>query len=127
MYLHGEQVPFVLVDFYGVDMKANEFVKKHGWQAVTNAVNSTNEKETAFFETKNIEETKGINGTTVSLDVKVYRFPYLDVKRLIEMHDLVERIGGLAVCKDEMVKLFAIGDDRAFALEKAIADVESCQ
>ena len=110
-----------------VGMKANEFIKKHGWEAATNAVNSTSEKETAFFETKNIEETKGVDGTTVSLDVKVYRVSYLDVKRLIEMHDLVEKIGGLAVCKAEMVKLFAIGDDRAFALEKAIADVESCQ
>lgn len=81
-------------------MKANEFVKKHGWQAVTNAVNSTNEKETAFFETKNIEETKGINGITVSLDVKAYRFPYLDVKSLVESHDLVSEHGSISRAKE---------------------------
>lgn len=111
-------------------MKANEFFKKHGWEAATNAVNSTSEKETAFFETKNIEETKGVNGTTVSLDVKVYRVSYLDVKKLIESHELVENLGGLNEAKGEFFEIVHSGyyvEVSPSALIKAIADVESCQ
>ena len=108
-----------------VDMKANEFFKKHGWEAATNAVNSTSEKETAFFETKNIEETKGVDGTTVSLDVKVYRVSYLDVKKPIESHELINELGGLNCVKFKLGLYDSVSV--ISRLKQAITDVESCQ
>lgn len=111
-------------------MKANEFVKKHGWEAVDNAVKNTNAEETAFFESTNLDPILSKNGDTIGFDVKVYRIKYDEVKRLVESHELVESKGGLVKCKEILDQdgftWCSGGNYYASPLEQAIADVESC-
>ena len=102
-------------------MKANEFVKNHG-----------------IAEAKRV-----LNDARGCVGVKLwgrYEFFTDDLKRLVESHDLVEKVGGLLSAKaniNEMVvdsgsgyvsdgaKLYDY--DFSFgSLRKAIADVESC-
>ena len=100
-------------------MKANEFVKKFGWDRA--------KREVALIGT--IAMMCGDNDFNN------------DLKRLVESHELVEKVGGLLSAKaniNEMVvdsgsgyvsdgaKLYDY--DFSFgSLRKAIADVESCQ
>lgn len=121
-------------------MKANDFVKKHGWVAVVDAVKSTNAEETAFFESTNLDPIISGNGETIGFDVKVYRIKYDEVKRLVESHELVGNFGGLKRSKRILKKAYTsfnilitgICNDKPFQctveqLQDAIADMESCQ
>lgn len=81
-------------------MKANEFVKKYGW-----------------------EYAKHILADDAPL---VMDLNYADLKRLVESHELVESFNGLEMAKkfyDENI----IECSDAWNLKQAIADVESCQ
>ena len=83
-------------------MKANEFVKEHGW-----------------------DYTKGI-----VIGVQSNFLPknelYFQLKRLVASHELVEKHSGLEKAKDneDMANGFGLGHK---GLKQAIADVESCQ
>ena len=106
-------------------MKANEFVKKHGWDAVINAVKSTNEEETAEFESTDLDPILSKRGDTIGFNVKVYRIKYGEVKRLVESHEVVENHNGVDMAKRFIDANIECNDsDR---LKQAIADVESCK
>ena len=89
-------------------MKANEFVKKFGW-----------------------EEAKIIcNG--VFTGVVCYKWVELnidDLKRLVESHELVESKGGIELSKKEVRQRSIVRwvDPEVERLREAILDVESCQ
>ena len=93
-------------------MKANEFVKKFGWEAA-----------------KHIDYEDSV--ILVDLD-------YNDLKRLVESYELVESRGGLDAAKHELILLqkhlnntfgyvTIITSEKIENLKQAIADVESCQ
>lgn len=107
-------------------MKANEFVKKHGWDAVINAVKSTNAEETAAFESKDLDPILAKNGSVIGFNVKIHAISYLDVKRLVESHELVMEHGSI-----ERAIKYANSPYTAPEVEdvllKAIADVEACK
>ena len=110
-------------------MKAVEFVKKHGWDAVINAVKSTNAEETAAFESKDLDPILAKNGSVIGFNVKVYRIKYGEVKRLVDSHELVESYGGYDLAKNVMqiTPLRKSSYDLIENLKQAIADVESCK
>lgn len=108
-------------------MKANEFVKKHGWEAVVNAVKSTNAEETAAFESKELDPILAKDGSVIGFNVKIHAISYVDVKRLVESYELVEAKGGIKKAKKEADCLFSHDiDGAAFHIYDAITDVESC-
>lgn len=87
-------------------MKANEFIKKFGWDV----------------STKLSREMKGITESVADGVAGWGQSEWDKLKRIVESHELVESWGGL--------------DDAKFALQlvryperlkQAIADVESCQ
>lgn len=82
-------------------MKANEFVKKFGW-------------EVAATDLRNHEK----YGTRSILYI------YEDLKRLVESWELVDSYGGLDELKEFLSTLSMEPNDY---LKQAIADVESCQ
>ena len=114
-------------------MKANEFVKKFGWDRA--------KREVALIGT--IAMMCGDNDFNN------------DLKRLVESHELVEKVGGLDVCKKimfqkrlrqpkathvlqhhenkKLIQFFSTNQSKPNgsvmldAIEQAIADVESCQ
>lgn len=92
-------------------MRANEFVKKYG-----------------LDEAKRLlQRADGCKRISVS---GVYCFEYDELKRLIESHELVESKGGLTKAKEVLADnpVWCFGSKRySSPLEKAIADVESCQ
>lgn len=71
-------------------------------------------------------------GTTVEIPDnelgKVYKFEKSELKKLINSHELVERMGGVDKAKHEayLLTMNVVGFNPA-QLEQAIADVESCQ
>ena len=82
-------------------MKANEFVKKFGWDAAKHKAD----------ELKIIESM----GDKLSFEDE-------NLKRLVESHDLVEKHGGL---KEAYLKI-GFYSVNAEEIKQAIADVESC-
>ena len=98
-------------------MKANEFVKKHGLNKAK-VLLSTQGKTIANLKSEfTADQLKEYQGYIVSGDL----MSLVELKRLVESHELVENWGGL--------------DDAKFALQlvryperlkQAIADVESC-
>lgn len=89
-------------------MKANEFVKKHGISAASELVNESewSIKQLAL-------------ATTTSM---------LDLKRLVESHELVESYGGIESAKKELQRQSILRwiNPETERLRAAIADVESC-
>lgn len=88
-------------------MKANEFVKKFGWERAKRELQYKN--------------------TMMAICSDDDWFD--DLKRLVESHELVERVGGIEVAKNK-IKANAVWFDGGSVflntLKKAIADVESC-
>lgn len=97
-------------------MKANEFVKKFGWEEAKKIVGEFNYNSRNKFITS-LKDNSAIN---------IY-----DLKRLIESHELVEKVGGLSMAKDfyENFECVHVGLDLVScrSLGKAILDVESCK
>ena len=83
-------------------MKVNEFVLEHGWDAA-----------------KRLVENNRYTGRILSPSE-------LDLKRLVESHDLVGDYYGLARAKEHAESNYTAPELKA-ALKQAIADVESCQ
>ena len=82
-------------------MKANEFVKKFGWNQ-------------AKIHLEKMKSERWINSF------------FNDLKRLVEAHELVSDYYGLARAKEHAESNYTAPELRA-ALKQAIADVESCQ
>lgn len=84
-------------------MKANEFVKKFGWE----------------YAKERMEYCKGAR--LVGMEI--------ELKRLVESHELVEKHNGLDNAKSLINHFKFIESEHLIpsGLEKAIADVESCQ
>lgn len=114
-------------------MKAVEFVKKFGWEAVIEAVKSTTAEETAAFESKDLDPILTKDGSVIGFNVKVYAIPYVDVKSLVESFETIGMWGGLPAAKAHLESLAdrcANGGlesvrGQYMTLKKAIADVES--
>jgi|GEM_PF-5271782 len=96
-------------------MNAVEFVKKHGWEAVIEAVNSTTAEETAAFESTDLDPILSKDGSVIGFNVKVHAIPYLEVKSLVDSWELVNKHGGIDHAKTYSCRV----------LEQALADVES--
>ena len=94
-------------------MKANEFVKKFGWDVAT----------------KLSKEMKGITESVADGVAGWGQSEWDKLKRLVESHELVESFGGLKVISEKSFRLDLINNDACMAkkLNKSIADVESCQ
>lgn len=92
-------------------MKANEFVKKFGWDYAIKFLNYS----------ASIAEDRCI------LDFGEYYY----LKRIVESHELVDVEGGIDQVKDTFSFAFKHGADELTEygkrLKQAIADVESCQ
>ena len=82
-------------------MKANEFVLEHGWDAA-----------------KRLVENNKHTGRTLSPSE-------IELKRLVESHELMESKGGLDAAKNIVKSQHNLYTD--MRLVQAIADVESCQ
>lgn len=96
-------------------MKANEFIKKFGLKLAQRDIAAL---DSGFIKHDDFLEHYGFD----ILD---------DLKRLVESHELVEKVGGLSIAKDfcRDFECIHIGLDliECRRLIKAIADVESCQ
>jgi len=87
-------------------MKANEFVKKFGIERAKQIVNADDSVHALVFAT-----------TKVS---------FLDLKRLVESHELVMDYYGLTRAKEHAESNYTAPELKA-ALKQAIADVEACK
>lgn len=84
-------------------MKANEFVKKYGWD----------EAKRVLVDCENQHRGLAVGGCIVNI---------ASLKRLVESHELVEKLGGLV-----LAKLYVPDHYKSDRLKQALADVESCQ
>lgn len=88
-------------------MKANEFVKKFGWEESKALVNAQS------WTMRQI-------ALSTTVDTK-------ELTRLVESHELVEKLGGIDKCKGLVhVCIFKGRGSYASRLKQAIADVEAC-
>ena len=106
-------------------MKANEFVKKHGWEAVAQALKTTPENHD--FQSTDLEPILAKDGSIVGFDCKVYTVDFIEVKRLIESWGFIQEFGGIEQCKSWYETSPFKRDKYMRELKQAIADVESCQ
>ncbi|MRT37117.1 hypothetical protein GJV03_08085 [Acinetobacter sp. RIT698] len=81
-------------------MNAFEFVKKHGWEAVIEAVKSTTAEETAAFESTDLDPILAKDGSVIGFNVKVYAIPYVEVKSLVESYEIVSKFESIADAKE---------------------------
>lgn len=82
-------------------MKANEFVKQHGWEYSKHIVNED---------------------SVILIDLD-----YNNLKRLVDAHELVDSYGSLVNAKNRCYPSKFIDLNKYYALKQAILDVESCQ
>lgn len=104
-------------------MKANEFVKKFGIDTFRLSVGFVSTRKYLVVyedEIDFVDEIKPSHGKCV--------FDRSEVKRLVESHELVEYMGGIDKAKEQAYVLAMEADGfNPTKIEKAIADVESCQ
>lgn len=93
-------------------MKANEFVKKFGLDLAKRDIAAL---DSGFIKRKDFFEHYGFD----ILD---------DLKRLVESYELIEYMGGIDKAKEQAYVLaMEVDGFNPAKIEKAIADVESCQ
>ena len=106
-------------------MKANEFVKKFGIPLAEMIINESPSWAKSYF--LGIEQYEGSDFSQSYEDC----ISIADLKRLVESHELVEKVGGLSIAKDfyENFECVHVGLDLVScrSLGKAILDVESCK
>ena len=105
-------------------MKANEFVKKFGWEEAAEIVCGVPEK----FRFKCLSNVCWDNNTYKYSDRFKPRLSLVnmaDLKRLVESHELVKEHGSIVRAKMYAESIYTAPEvvDR---LKQAIADVESC-
>ena len=109
-------------------MKANEFVKEHGVKKTKiicdryfDYTHVANDARMLISEKDYVEFAPHFK-SSLSDAVKIS-----DLKRLVESHDLVEKVGGMDKAKMLLrMRIAAELYESADEIEKAIADVESC-
>lgn len=84
-------------------MKANEFIKKHGWDYTRGIIIAC---ESGFLPKNN---------------------NYRDLKRLVESWESVESCGGVDAVKKHLKDGNVFRFEETPLMKQAIADVESCQ
>lgn len=103
-------------------MKANEFVRRFGLNTFRLSAGSVSTRKYLVVYEDEIDfadEIKPSHGKCV--------FDRLEVKRLVESHNLVEKVGGMDKAKMLLrMRIAAELYESADEIEKAIADVESC-
>ena len=117
-------------------MKANEFVKKHGWNSllIAKTLPKFNRYKYVIFYADEIDFSNEFHAGR-----KSYMFAVAEVKRLVESHELVEQYENIDNARNHLDKIrFSISAKTWFGrallnwslyadkLEQAIADVESC-
>lgn len=106
-------------------MKANEFVKKHGWNSllIAKTLPKFNRYKYVIFYADEIDFSNEFHAGR-----KSYMFEVVEVKRLVESHELVESCGGLEYAKKELQRQSILRwiKPETERLRVAIADVESC-
>ncbi|MDQ8953507.1 hypothetical protein RFH42_11100 [Acinetobacter rudis] len=102
-------------------MKANEFVKKVGWVKVEDLLR----RLVRLGVSDDMKFTLINNIWSRSSD----GFTWVELKRLVESHEIVQKLGGLDGAKKKLNSLciFRWITPEITALEQAIADVEGCQ
>lgn len=104
-------------------MKANEFVKEYGIDIARECLEDRLKTwEACYLKLSNFELVKYIPSPLDFIDVD-------DLKRLVESHELVEKLGGLESAKKELQRQSILRwiNPETERLRVAIADVESCQ
>ena len=97
-------------------MKANEFVKKYGIEAAKDLW-------CGAFDLYN-NNLQILNGMVCSISGNQFLFELIDIKRIVESHELVEAHGGLPQARKAA---HANCFDYPMRLLQAIVDVESCK
>ena len=111
-------------------MKANEFVKKYGLELSREIVS----KQPKWASNVRVSE---IIGTWEYTEKVLPSFSIVELKGLVESHELVASRGGLDAAKHELILLqkhlnstfgyvTIITSEKIENLKQAIADVESC-
>ncbi|WP_180082579.1 hypothetical protein [Acinetobacter sp. YH12123] len=109
-------------------MKANEFVKKFGWEEAKEIVDNLPEK----FKFKPLGSVCWDNNTYKYSDRFKPRSSLVnmaDLKRLVESWELVESYGGIQKIREDTVDLEEWEENSELwkMVKQAIQDVESCQ
>lgn len=101
-------------------MKANEFVKKYGF----NGAYKLRQGLFNLFENNLCI----LSGSVCRLSDNEPLFSLGELKRLVESHELVEKLGGLETAKKELQRQSILRwiNPETERLRVAIADVESC-
>ena len=106
-------------------MKANEFVKKFGWEEAAEIVCGVPEK----FRFKCLSNVCWDNNTYKYSDRFKPRLSLVnmdDLKRLVESHELVQDLYGIERAKQYADSKYT-APEISVAIKQAITDVESCQ
>jgi hypothetical protein len=99
-------------------MKANEFVKKFGWEQSIEAVKMMPKSwDYCCLRIPDFEFQKNVSCIADCVDMD-------DLKRLVESHELINSMGGLVFAKKFIE---TTGSTMERTLENAIADVEACK
>ena len=103
-------------------MKANEFVKSFGWSSleIAKTLPKFNRYKYVIFYADEIDFSNEFHAGR-----KSYMFEVIEVKRLVESHELVKEHGSLGGAKEYADSVYT-APEVAERLRAAIADVESC-
>jgi hypothetical protein len=107
-------------------VKANEFVKKHGWGSllIAKTLPKFNRYKYVIFYADEIDFSNEFHAAR-----KSYMFDVAEVKRFVESHELVEKYKkGRGIRFRIRWGQFRYGDTKEYndRLKQAIADMESC-
>lgn len=103
-------------------MKANEFFKKHGLNKAKVLLSTQGKTITELKDEYTSAQLKEYQGYIVSGDL----MSLVELKRLVESYELVEKFGGLDKAKFKVKLNNAAMLETSKHLKQAIADVESC-
>ena len=107
-------------------MKANKFVKKHGWEAVAHALKTAPENHD--FQSTDLEPILAKDGSIVGFDCKVHTVDFAEVKRLVESYELIVKdFESVEIAEYEYMVSASYNEPYWVRVKQAIADVESCK
>lgn len=107
-------------------MRANEFVKKRGWEQCKNILISAPVSATSFrFHNKDFNF--GLYGRCSNFSEN--KVSLVDLKRLVESWELISAFGGIHMARADVMDLDGFEKTSPYwvKIKKAILDVESCQ
>lgn len=108
-------------------MKANEFVKNHGWKLVKDLIERGKEQTHVSNDSRMmIDAERYIRECPWFADDVDEMVSLVDLKRLVESYGLVQEHGSLERARKYANSPYTAPEIKG-VLDKAIADVESCQ